>query len=169
MALIGGERLHKKLSDVQNDYIRTTCKSWMKLGYKNNDGLIWRAGNNTIVYPLQLSTDSAINIDQVVLVFTVQKNGAITYNGSLSGFHLEVIELNKNSLLQLGDAAYIRACILPALEMGQSKDGGWALTTEKGYFELNVKIEKDKSIIFSALKVDNQFIWQNSFLSNHIL
>ncbi len=170
MELIGAQKLNKKLSDSQNNYILKCSESWMNLGYKNDDyGPIWKAGNKTFIYPLQLSSDLSDNIDQVVLVFTILKDGELKYTGSLSGFHLEIIDINKKLLLQLGDAHIIRSCILPAEGRGKPLEGGWAFKTEKGFFELSSNIEKDKSYISSALTVDQKYIWQNSILSNHSL
>ncbi len=168
-ALIGAQKLNKKLSAAQNEYILKSCDSWIKLGYTYIDSeLFCKAGNN-IIYPLQLSANDSNFIDQVVLVFTILKNGDLKYSGSLSGFHLEIIEVHKNLILQLGDADMIRSCILPAYEKGKPIEGGWALCTKKGHFELSVKIELDKSYVSSALMVDEKFIWQNSILSNHSL
>jgi hypothetical protein len=169
MELLGAERLNRKLSDQQNEYILKACKSWLNLGYKNSDvGFLWKAGEDTIICPMKLSTDTVDSIDNVVLVFTIQNSTGIKYEGSLSGFHLEAISLNQKALLSLGNADFTRSCILP-YEVSLSDKRMGTFTTKKGYFELVVKIEKDKTYACSALKVGNQFLWQNSILSNHTL
>lgn len=169
MELIGAETLNKKLSDQQHEYILTACKSWLHIGYKNSDGgHLWKAGDDTIICPMKLSSDTLDNIDEVVLVFTIQKNNGIRYKGCLSGFHLEIISLHQKSLLSLGNADFIRSSILP-YQVNLSMENTGTFTTKKGYFELAVKIEKDKTFVSSALKVGSQFIWQNSILSNHTL
>ena len=168
--LIGAQKLNNKLSDKQIVYISKFCASWMKLGYVHKDfDIIWKAGNNHIIYPMQLSKDHSDHIDQVVLIFNISQNGDLKYTGSLSGFHLEIIEIHKNLILQLGDPDMIQSCILPANGRGKPIEGGWAYYTKKGHFELGVKIETDKSYVSSALMVDEKFIWQNSIFSNHSL
>jgi len=169
LELIGAERLHNKLTDQQHEYILTSCTSWLHIGYKNIDGsLFWKAGEDTIICPMKLSSATKDSIDQVILVFSVQQNNEIKFEGSFSGFHLEIIALNQKELMSLGNADFIRSCILP-YQRSQTMESKGVLTTKRGYFELAVKIEKNKTFVSSALKVDNKFIWQNSILSNHTL
>ncbi|MFZ1562191.1 MAG: hypothetical protein WAT37_19790 [Saprospiraceae bacterium] len=167
--LIGAQKLNNKLSDKQIEYISKISNSWTNLGYKNNEsGQIHKAGN-ILIYPMKLFKVHSDHIDEVVLIFTMLKNGDLKYTGSLSGFHLEIIEIHKNLILQLGDPDMIQSCILPGDGKGKPIEGGWAYYTKKGHFELGVKIETDKSYVSSALMVDEKFIWQNSILSNHTL
>ncbi len=130
-----------------------------------DDNLYWKAGDDKIIIPLQLKTFNGEIIDHILAVFKIDEDSKTNYIGNLSGFHLETIIRNKRVLSQLGGTEKIRHSVLPSTGKGKPVDLGWSYETEFGNFELSASLIEGKTSISSALYIDNDALWQNSFLS----
>jgi hypothetical protein len=160
-----------KIDELKNNLIVTNLlKSWAKSNYSLcDDNVYWKAGDDQILIPIQLKTLSAVTIDNVVLVFNIDKDQNIQYAGNLSSFHIEAISRNKKLLNKLGYTHRIRESVLPSTGKGMPKDLGWCFETKLGSFELSTILDKGKTSVSSALYVDGDAVWQNSFLSESLL
>jgi len=158
--------------DELNDKITVIHKlnDWLKSNYTLcDDNLYWKAGDNRLLIPLQLKTVDGELFDHVVLVFNHYEGNIAQYTGNLSGFHLETILRNKKLLSKLGDVNKIRNSVLPSSGKGKPVDLGWSFETDLGNFELSASLIEGKTSISSALYVDDDAVWQNSFLSESAL
>jgi hypothetical protein len=149
-----------------NSIIFDTLKSWAKSNYSVCDeNVYWEAGDNQILIPIQLKTSDDVIIDNIVLVFNLEKADNIRYVGNLTSFHIEAISRNKKILSKLGNIDKIRESVLPSSGKGKPVDLGWSFETKLGSFELSASLNEGKTSVSSALYADNNALWQSSFLS----
>lgn len=149
------------------EVILNTLMNWAKSNYfLCDDNTYWKAGDDQILIPIQLKTLDNVILDNVVLVFNIDRKEITKYSGNLSGFHIEAITRNKNLLAQLGDTDKIRKSILPSSGKGRPVDLGWSFETTFGSFDMSASLVDGKTSISSALYVDNEAVWESSFLSD---
>ena len=145
--------------------VAKNAESYLKTGYANIENNYWLSKNNTILYPLCLSTDDLKYIDQVILVFEKEEEkGNFVYRGSLNKFHLAAIHHNKEHITKIAKTNdFIEAdLLLPSKGGGKYIKGGWAFATNKGFFELAVTLNNDNASIYSALIADQSDVWRNT-------
>jgi hypothetical protein len=149
--------------------INLYINAWVIRGYKNPDTTYWLFGENIILYPLFLNNKDGAILDEVLLVFKLEKKDNLIYQGVITGFHIESLISNKSKLLELGDASKIGESILPILSKGRYIAGGWAYQTNNGYFELVVTLENDKANVYSGLIADHEYLWQTQIESKYLM
>lgn len=162
-----GVRKTGKIDQLKDDSaVKEHLKLWAKSNYYPcNENTYWKAGEDQILVPIQLNTSDNIMIDNIVLVFNIDKDQNTKYTGNLSSFHIETISRNIKSLNELGDSDKIRESILPSTGKGKPVELGWSFDTKHGNFELSATLLEGKTSVSSALFVDNNAVWQSSFLS----
>ncbi len=166
LSFIGVNKTGKIDALKDNSVIVNNLKSWSKSNYSLcDDNTYWKAGDDQVLIPIQLKTSDEIIIDNIVLVFNVEKDENIRYVGNLSSFHIEAISRNKKLLNKLGDTHKIRESVLPFSGKGKPVDLGWSFETKLGIFELSASLNEGKTSVSSALYADNNALWQSSFLS----
>lgn len=156
-----------KIDELKNkSIVLDALKTWRKSNYSLcDDNIYWKAGDDQILIPIQLKTADEVIIDNIVLVFKIEKEQNLRYIGNLSSFHIEAISRNKKILSKLGDTDKIRASVLPFSGKGKPVDLGWSFETKLGSFELSASLIEGKTSVSSALYADNKALWQSSFLS----
>lgn len=147
--------------------IHEKLNNWAKSNFLLfKDNVYYTDGNKTLLIPLKQKNKGGSTIDNVLLVFRFNENGIIRYTGNLSGFHMEAISWNKKALLNLGDEKTIRDSILPLSGKGKPYNLGWSFETASGRFDLSAKLDDEgKTLITSAVKKGDQYVWENSFVA----
>ncbi len=156
-----------KIDELKNkSIVFDALKSWAKSNYSLcDDNIYWKAGDDQILIPIQLKTADEVIIDNIVLVFKIEKEQNLRYVGNLSSFHIEAISRNKKLLSKFGNTDKIRESVLPSSGKGKPVDLGWSFETKLGSFELSASLNADKTSVSSALYAGNNAVWQSSFLS----